>query len=395
MAGASLVSAFGCSGGQPHVGAGTGTSADSVAPLFTSFGPATCHYPIVLEHGFGASNESASIWAFNGVAQDLMAAGHVLVVADEVQPFGTAAARAATMAVTLANVQAQCQTTPGCDPSHVHVIAHSFGGLHSREYLRQHPPANAQADGLPAVLSLTTISTPNYGTNVADTALAAIDVGGPAGAAIADTLSGLFGQTFTSGDLASNPDIVGALHDLSEANAPAFAADHPAVDGVSYFAWAGFSTSQLTRPFDPVGPFPAECQGQVFSVSDGSGTHDHPTIALLTATQAITGHYLSEIANDGMGTIASAQALPGSQFLGCIPADHLAEVGYAPADASDWTGFNYKEFYRYVAAGLAALEPPPSATSPGEDAGTGAPVPSSTDDAGEDGGEDAGEDAQP
>ena len=70
-----------------------------------------------------------------------MAQGHALVIADEVQPFGTASARAATMAATMATVVAQCNATPGCDPTGVHVIAHSFGGLHSREYLLQHPPA--------------------------------------------------------------------------------------------------------------------------------------------------------------------------------------------------------------------------------------------------------------
>ena len=59
-----------------------------------------------------------------------------------------------------------------------------------------------------------------------------------------------------------------------------------------------------------------------------------------------------------MSTIPSAKALPGSTFMGCIPADHLAEVGHTTSSTSDWTGFDHNRFYRYVAAGLSKLETP-------------------------------------
>ena len=350
------------------------SSSDSAPALFAATPAGTCRYPIILEHGFAASNEPSSPWAFADVAADLMAQGHALVIADEVQPFGTASARAATMAATMATVVAQCNATPGCDPTGVHVIAHSFGGLHSREYLLQHPPANAASDGLPPVVSLTTISTPNYGTAVADLGLEAIQSGGVITTEAANLFAGLFGSTFTTSQLASDPDVAGALQDLSEANAPAFAAAHPAVDGVQYFAWAGVSAnpSLLTNPLHPdqvTGGFPAECEGQVFANQDGSGVHDYATSAVLIPAHDVTGHEGS-YANDGMSTVTSAQALPGATFMGCIPADHLAEVGHGSSSSGDWTGFDHTLFFRYIAAGLSQLEPPVAAAADGTDAGT-------------------------
>jgi triacylglycerol lipase len=354
----------GCAGGRD--GTSRGASTSSAAPvLFADAGTGTCRYPIVLEHGFAASNEPSSPWRFDGVADDLMAQGHALVVADEVQPFADVGARAATMATTIASVAAQCANTPGCDPSGVHVIAHSFGGLHAREYLRLHPPANAAADGLPPVVSLTTISTPNYGSNIADVGLSVVQSGGALTQAAADAFAGLFGSTFTSDRLADDPDVAAALHDLSEANAPAFADAHPAVDGVSYFAWAGVSVNPdyLLHPIDGAhvtGAFPDDCAGQVFAnVGDDGTVHDYPTALALFAAHDITGHGGSD-PNDGMATVASAKALPGSTFMGCIPADHLAEVGHTSSAATSWTGFDAKAFYRYVAAGLAQIEPAPA-----------------------------------
>jgi triacylglycerol esterase/lipase EstA (alpha/beta hydrolase family) len=382
----------GCSSSRAPSAASADTQAAS--PIFPDAAPGTCHYPIVLEHGFAASNDPSSPWAFVGVVQDLMSAGHVLVVADEVQPFGDVKARAATMATTLASVQQQCAAMPGCNPAGVHVIAHSFGGLHSREYLLEHPPQNAVADGLPAVVSLTTVSTPNYGTNIADVGLQVVQSGGVITEAVANAFAGLFGSTFTSSELASDPDIAAALNDLSEANAPAFAAAHPAAAGVSYFAWAGVSVDvdPVLHPLSystPTGAFPEDCGGQVFAFTDGSGAvHDFPTSLALQPAHDISGHGSSDLPNDGMATVASAKSLPGSTFMGCFPSDHLAEVGNVSSSSATWTGFDHKRLYRYIAGQLAALEPAAAAAAP--DAGNTSAPDAGT--AGDDGGDEAGDD---
>jgi hypothetical protein len=42
--------------------------------------------------------------------------------------------------------------------------------------------------------------------------------------------------------------------------------------------------------------------------------------------------------------------------MGCIPADHLAEVGHSTQGRIDLTEFDALPFLRYVAAGLVALK---------------------------------------
>ena len=322
----------------------------------------TTHYPIVLEHGFAASSEESSIWKFDGVAQDLMSKGHVLVVADEVEPFNGAAARAATMEKTMRRVKAQCAKTRGCDPSGVHVIAHSFGGLHSREYIRVHPPKNADAEGLPRVVSLTTISTPNRGTAIADFGLGIIDAfkDHPKLEAIVqedvNKLAGLLGRTFTKDELVQDPHIEEALHDLSEANADAFLASHPADPMVRYFTWAGVSQNPnlFLHPFHPeriTEAMPSECDAQ-YSFQNRAFATD----ILLMAAYDVSGHFSKHEANDGMATVTSAKGLPGATFMGCIPADHLGEVGHMSREKQAWTGFDHKIFFRFVAGGLGKLE---------------------------------------
>jgi len=56
--------------------------------------------------------------------------------------------------------------------------------------------------------------------------------------------------------------------------------------------------------------------------------------------------------NDGMATVESAK---WGNFRGCIPADHLDEVGQVGHHGKlRWTGFDHLRFYRNVAFDLAA-----------------------------------------
>src|SRR5262249_32920389 len=147
-----------CSSGD---NAATGDADSNFTEAKTLFadkiGDKRAHFPILLEHGFASSAEPASIWRFADVADDLMKQGHVLVVAADVEPFNDVVARAATMEKNVRAAMAKCATIDGCDPTGVHVIAHSYGGLHAREYIRLHPPSTAKDEGLPRVVSLTTV----------------------------------------------------------------------------------------------------------------------------------------------------------------------------------------------------------------------------------------------
>jgi triacylglycerol esterase/lipase EstA (alpha/beta hydrolase family) len=321
-------------------------------PVVPDPGGPKCHYPIVLESGFAAT---ASTWQIGGVATDLTAAGHALVVANENQPFGSIADRVAALESTVAAAAKQCATVPGCDSSGVHLIGHSQGGLDAREYLRLHPPANAAADHLPPVVSLTTISTPNIGTPVADFILGLLQSGGVFTEGAGSAVASLLGYGVEATDVQNNPNVQAELHDISSANAPSFGSSHPAVAGVSYFAWAGFSVNPgvSLHPEHVTGAFPSACDGKVFAYQDSAGVHDYPNSVVLIPTAFVIG---SDSPNDSTVPIESAKALPGATFMGCIPADHLAELGYTTDAQRSWSHFDHKAFYRSIAAQLAQLE---------------------------------------
>jgi pimeloyl-ACP methyl ester carboxylesterase len=353
-----------CGGSADATASGSDQAFTEAKPLFADqIGPNRTHFPIMLEHGFASSAEPASIWRFADVADDLMKQGHLLVVAADVEPFNDVVARAATMEKNVRAAAAACASVKGCDPTGVHVIAHSFGGLHAREYIRTHPPSKAAEQGLPRVVSLTTVATPNRGSHIADFALKLIGAFkndpslNAAFEAEVNKLAGVVGRTFTKEELVQDPHVEQALHDLSEANAEEFAATHPADEGVKYFAWAGVSVNPnlALHPLHPErvsAPMPTAC-GPSLAFEDRA----YATDLLLVAAHDITGHFLDAVPNDGMATVESAKGLPGATFMGCIPADHLADVGHYSTDAKKtWSGFDHRLFYRFVASVLADLE---------------------------------------
>src|SRR5262249_39477021 len=137
-----LSAACGGSSSDGNIANGSGQAVTEAKALFADkIGPGKARFPIMLEHGFAASAKEARIWKFDGVADDLMKQGHALVVSADVQPFNDVATRAATMVENVRAAIDRCKTIAACDPRGIHVIAHSFGGLHSREFIRLHPPS--------------------------------------------------------------------------------------------------------------------------------------------------------------------------------------------------------------------------------------------------------------
>ena len=65
---------------------------------------------------------------------------------------------------------------------------------------------------------------------------------------------------------------------------------------------------------------------------------------------SIVGHGDGD-ANDGVATVASAKH---GLFRGCIPADHMDEVGQVQDTYDPATGWDHLRFYRNVAFDLAA-----------------------------------------
>lgn len=283
----------------------------------------TTKYPIVLAHGFDASPSNR--WGFYRVAEALLEDGHDVYVAT-VPPYNRVSARAGFLQ------RAVDEALSGSRARKVNLVAHSMGGLDARYLV-----STLRYEG--KVATLTTISTPHRGAEVADVMLLALP---RAGDPLLDKLAEMWGTTYS--ELASgNTDLRGALTDLSLERSPSFNAENPDSDRVFYQSWAG-----VTSPFGLVRESDwAACEGKVLR---HAGTADRTHLTLLPMA-AISGQGLKRIPNDGMTTVASAK---WGEFRGCIPADHLDEVGQPQHDGpSKETGFDHVRFYRNLAYDLA------------------------------------------
>jgi triacylglycerol lipase len=310
-------------------------------------------HAIVLAHGFDASDTNR--WSFKNLESALERDGHV-VHPGRVQAYQSVEKRAQELSKHVDQAMAECKAKPGCDASKVHILAHSMGGLDSRYLVAK--LKNPQ--GVPyaqLVASVTTISTPHRGSAIADKILSITP-----GAAdpVINTLAGLWARTFTSRDLAADSDVRAALVGISEARAPIFNRDVQNVKAVYYQSWAGI-TSQLDirEPIDlHIDQKEIDaCDGKVESYrnrADRTDDHDPISSVQLTASAPIVGKGLGNAAkpNDGMVTVESAK---WGDFKGCIPADHMDEVGQHNGDgAHRWSRFDHIRFYRRVVFGLDA-----------------------------------------
>lgn len=222
----------------------------------------------------------------------------------------------------------------------VHIIAHSMGGLDAR-YMICHLGEGAYAG---RVASLTTISSPHRGTKLVETALK-FGVGSDA----ANGLAKLLGRLLTSSELAADSDLGAALESLT----PEFTADFnrtcPDAPEVYYQSYAGVSSAK-GRPEDAERSIDA-CQGKFMRHPD-SADKIHTLLQLAALFVAD-----SSVPQDGMATVASAT---WGDFQGCIPADHLDQVGQIYVEDEErplfGTGFDHIRFYRNLAYKLAEVE---------------------------------------
>lgn len=286
-------------------------------------------HAIVLAHGFDASTTNR--WSFYKVADKLRADGH-LVHSAQVSPYKGVPDRAAQLAVHVDAALAECRAKVGCDASKVHIIAHSMGGLDSRWLISKLGYADR-------VASLTTISTPHRGSNIADVLLKVIpdDVTGAVNA-----MASVWGRTFTERDLADDSDVKAALASISEKQTrETFNPQVPDDPRVTYLSWAGVSeVIGIPNPKD----YDA-CEGRLqtrLGIRDGMD----PT---LVPAAGFVAHGIELRPNDGMVTVESAK---WGKFMGCVPADHLDEVGQVRDSGNPLTGFNHLEFYRKIASSL-------------------------------------------
>ncbi len=271
-----------------------------------SLGPT--QFPIVLVHGFNASPQKGGFGP--EVVSALCADGHS-VFAPALPAFASAADRgevlAAAIDAALAGATDACGRTPAVPPAKVNVIAHSMGGLDTRFVIG----SLGYGDRIASVI---TLSTPHRGSRIADMSLGLLSkIDGDALAALASLIARPLGD--------DSPDLVAAMTSLAESSAPAFAADNPDDSRVHFESWAGLSNvAGVVNPQDL-----GACERKLIGFADRDDRH--AMHVLLKPIAFVVAHDFSLLPNDGLVQVASAK---WGTFRGCVPADHIDEVGALP-----------------------------------------------------------------
>jgi len=305
-------------------GVGTTTGAGGQGGGKLGSGPP---YPFVLAHGFFGFENFAGLdfeSYFYNVKATLAAQGEV-VDTPAVDPFNNSDYRGAQLLVAVQQFLAETGA------SKVNIIGHSQGGLDARVV------ANLRPD---LVASVVTISTPHHGSPVGDVAMKIL--ADPNEQAIVNQLTQLIGGPLYD-EIGNATSLTDALYLFSQPGITAFNAAHPDSPGVFYASMGG--RSQL-RSND------ADCTGQI---SLPFITSWYPTVdplnplfdafaLLLDGDQA----YL----NDGLVRAKDAQ---WGQFWGCVPADHVDEIGQilgeSPGLGNNW---KYLDLYTQIIAHMRA-----------------------------------------
>ncbi len=266
---------------------------------------------VVLAHGFGGSAESFA----PEIEAALVGDGHSVLRAS-VRSVDSVANRATDLGAEVDAFLAQTGTEK------VHLIAHSMGGLDARYLISSLGYSDR-------VASLTTISTPHWGTPLADLALDLVGETDDQNAAL-ELLEAL------AGDVDSDA-LERALYDLSETRAASFNAANVDAVGVQYHSYAGLSTV-----------FGASVSDAELACLTQPGTVI-PEPDALAAPLVLTGPLVATSdggreAQDGVVAVRSATF---GDFRGCIPADHFDEILYRTD-----TDFDSVQFYRRIVAEL-------------------------------------------
>jgi triacylglycerol lipase len=310
---------LGCAGASDDADpSSAGADMTAVAPLGAEPTGTAARYPIVLASGFGTS---PTYNTFKNLPAALEKDGHRVWVAD-LPPFYSTAVRGAALAKEIDKALAKFGAAK------VNIIAHSSGGTDAREVVS----ILGYGD---RVASLTTISSAHGGSPLADlivnhTSTAFDDA--------LDALLGLVGAKFS--DVAGNSHFRAGFESITVANAPSFNAHHPDDPRVFYQSWAG--VAGLFGSIDARDDI--ACEGKRFGDKRVNGVV-HPALAAMAL--AMRGQ-----SQDALVPVEHAKH---GVFRGCIPTDHLAEIGGSESDPemAPHSGFDHVRFYRLMAYELA------------------------------------------
>ncbi|MDY0058266.1 MAG: triacylglycerol lipase [Myxococcota bacterium] len=293
---------------------------DAASPDAATIPPGTGPpYPLVLHHGWTGFEAIGPLDYFFRVAEELADAGHTVRVT-VVAPYQSSAVRGEQLADQLDQILRETGAAK------VNLIAHSQGGIDARWVI----------SGLgygSRIASLTTISTPHRGTRLGDAYLGLVPGWSDL---LTQALALLLGRAIS--DLGDDPDVRASLEQVAERTMIRFNQEYPDDPAVAYYSWAG--RSFLDRAAEL-------CDGAEVPNPDGVDA----CTPWLQATGRFVGEGLFRLRpNDGLIPVESAR---WGRFRGCIPADHLDEIGQIAALFPDpLSGFDHLAFYRELAAFL-------------------------------------------
>lgn len=278
-------------------------------------------YPIVLAHGFFGFDTFAGVdfvTYFYGVADRLEGEGEPWVFTPAVNPFADSTTRGEEL---LAHVEEILAET---GHAKVNIIGHSQGGLDARVVASLRPDL---------VASVTTFATPHHGTPISDIVLGLVS--DPQAQQLVDELAQLFGAPIWPA-VDGDTSVFESLAQFSTEGIVEFNATYPDAPGVLYASLAGRSSYHLGHPacaIDDAPPFVANFATAVDALDGG-----------FTVSGAIlTADALAPVANDGLVRVTDAR---WGVFLGCVPADHLDEVGQLLGDVPGLTNpWRHDDFF--------------------------------------------------
>ena len=281
-------------------------------------------------HGFFGFEEFAGldfVTYFYEVRDRLAAEGETMVYTPAVDPFNDSTYRGAQLADAIEQILADT----GYEK--VNLIGHSQGGLDARVVAHDHPEW---------IASVTTIATPHWGTPIADIAMKVID--DPALSDILDWILQVIGAPLYD-QVGQETSLAKPMYLFSQPGIAAFNAQYTDAPGIPYLSIAGRSDYHFGG---------SDCAPDVELpfITDFKTVLD-PVDPLLDLTeQILDGGFGDPYPNDGLVRAKDAR---WGQFLGCVPADHLDEIGQLFGDgAGAGNGWKYKDFYVALVAELRA-----------------------------------------
>jgi triacylglycerol lipase len=173
------------------------------------------------------------------------------------------------------------------------------------------------------VASVTTIATPHYGTPIADIVLGLEP--NPASAALVDWLVQMLGAPLWD-EVGSETSLYASMMQMSSPGIAEFNATYPNAPGVLYTSLTGRTGLHAGgEACEPTSPPPPLLIGAFEDTLDTTDT-------LFLVPEAILSEGIfSQEPNDALVRVVDAR---WGEFLGCVPADHLDEVGQLLGDGA-------------------------------------------------------------